>query len=171
MDSVHKTDLAGGKLCFDLSYQSHIKVDPGSLGHVDQLLDDLNAFRDDAHVAAWKPSGVDGHTWEVLTLVWNGEANTADKLVERLPYRQYSKGDYHKTLLYLVQKGWIEEGPDGYLVTEEGKKIRDQAEVDTDAIYFGPWKALADGEINRIGALLSELRDINLKLGQELHAE
>ncbi len=171
VDSVYRTDLTGGKLCFDLSYQSHIKVDPGSLGHVDQLLDDLNAFRDDAHVAAWRPFGVDGHTWEVLTLVWNGEAKTAEKLVERLPYRQYTKSDYQVTLEDLVQKGWIEEGSDGYRITDEGKKIRDQAELDTDANYFGPWKALMDEEINRVGELLSELRDINLKLGQELNAE
>ena len=82
VDSIQKSELDGGKTCFELSHGRHIIVIPGSLAQVDQHLDDLIAFRDDAHIAAWKPVGVDGHTWEVLTFVWNGEVSTAEKLVE-----------------------------------------------------------------------------------------
>ena len=85
---------------------------------------------------------VDGHTWEVLTFIWNGDATTAEKLVERLPYRQYTADDYQVTLEDLVQRGWIEAGADGYCVTEAGKKIRDDAEDATNQNYFSPWKIL-----------------------------
>jgi len=162
--SINQTDLGGRKICFDASYGGHIQVEPGTLSHVDQLLDDLNAFRDDAHIAAWTPVGVDGHTWEVLTLVWNGEATTAETLNERLPYRQYTAEDYQGSLEDLVQRGWIEEGVEGYLVTDAGKKIRDEAEAVTNENYYRPWKVLTDSELTRIGDLLKELKETNLKM-------
>jgi len=82
-----KADFSSGVHCLNISHNGHPQMEPGSLAQIDQHLDDLNAFRDDAHIAAWTPTGVDGHTWEVLSFVWNGEANTAEKLVEQLPYR------------------------------------------------------------------------------------
>ena len=56
-------------------------------------------------------------------------------------------------------------------MTDEGKKIRDKAEADTNSNYFKPWEALSEEEINRLGDLLSELKEINLKLAEELNAE
>ena len=164
VDAVDQSDLAGGKICYKSSHGGHIQVEPGTLAQVDQLLDDLNAFRDDAHIAAWTPVGVDGHTWEILTFVWNGDATTAEALNERLPYRQYTVKDYQGSLDDLVQRGWIEEGSEGYLVTDTGKKIRDEAEAATNENYFGPWKVLTDSELDRIGDLLEELKEINLKM-------
>ncbi|MCK5793444.1 MAG: hypothetical protein KAH12_01975 [Anaerolineales bacterium] len=164
VDSVDQSELAGGKICYIASHGGHIQVEPGTLAQVDQLLDDLNAFRDDAHIAAWTPVGVDGHTWEVLTLVWNGNATTAEALNERLPYRQYTVEDYKGSLEGLVQRGWIEEGAEGYLVTDAGKKIRDEAEAVTNENYFRPWKVLTDSELTRLGDLLEELKETNLKM-------
>lgn len=162
--SVDHSELAGGKICYKASRGGHIQVEPETLAQVDQILDDLNAFRDDAHIAAWTPIGVDGHTWEVLTFVWNGEATTAEKLNERLPYRQYTMEDYQGRLGDLVQRSWIEEGAEGYLVTEAGKKIRDEAEAATNEYYFGPWIVLTDPELARLGELLEELKETNLKM-------
>lgn len=164
VESINQTDLGGRKICFDASLGGHIQVEQGTLAHVDQLLDDLNAFRDDAHIAAWAPVGVDGHTWEVLTLVWNGDATTAEALVKRLPYRQFTKEEYQATLKDLAQKGWIKPGQDGFAVTEEGKKIRDEAEEATNANYFGPWNNLSDDEVVRLGELLTALKGANLDL-------
>ena len=162
--SVEQSELDSGKISFRASHGGHVPVEEGTLAHVDQLLDDLNAFRDDAHLAAWAPVGVDGHTWEVLTFVWNGDATTAEALAERLPYRQFTKEEYQGTLEDLVQKGWIEQGQHGFKVTEEGKKIRDEAEEATNAYYFGPWKALSDEELSRLSDLLTSLKKTNLKL-------
>ena len=164
VDSIKQAELGGSALCFDISFNGHIPVEPGTLAKVDQHLDDLNAFRDDAHIAAWQPIGVDGHTWEVLTFIWNGDANTPEKLVERLPYRQFTAEEYQITLDSLTQKGWIEIGQDGYLVTEEGKNIRDEAEEATNRNYFEPWKTLGDEELKRLGDLLVALREANLNI-------
>jgi len=167
VESISQTDLGGRKICFDTSYGGHIQVDHGTLARVDQHLDDLNAFRDDAHIAAWKPAGVDGHTWEVLTFIWNGDATTAKKLAERLPYRQYTADNYQATLESLVKRGWIEEGDDGYVVIAKGKKIRDDAEETTNQNYFGPWKVLSDDDVKRLGELLTALKETNLELMPE----
>jgi len=171
VDSVSQTDLGSRKICFDASNGGHIQVDHGTLARVDQHLDDLNAFRDDAHIAAWRLSEVDGHTWEVLTFVWNGNATTAEGLAERLPYRQYTADNYQNTLEGLVKRGWIETGDDGYIVTAKGKKIRDDAEDETNKIYFGAWKVLSDDEVKRLGELLATLKETNLKLIPEDDAE
>jgi len=164
VQSVDQTDLGHRKICFESSYGGHNQVESGSLAKLDQQLDDMNAFRDDAHIAAWKPMGVDGHTWEVLTFIWNGDVNTTEGLAENLPYRQYTNEDYQATLEDLVKKGWIEGKGDGFVVTEKGKNIRDEAEDATNANYFGAWKVLSDDEIARIGELLTALKETNLKL-------
>jgi hypothetical protein len=164
VESVSQADLGDRKLCFEVSSGGHIPVEHGTLSKVDQHLDDLYAFRDDAHIAAWKSTGGDGHIWEVLTFVWNGDANTPEGLVERLPYRQYTAENYRDALDTLAQKGWIEVGTEGYVVTPEGKKIRDEAEEATDRNYFAPWKALNDVELKRLGELLTALKEANLKI-------
>ncbi len=167
VESISQTDLPGRKICFDASFGGHIQVDHATLGRVDQHLDDLIAFRDDAHIAAWRPASVYGHTWEVLTFVWNGVANTSEGLAERLPYRQYTIENYQETLDVLAKKGWIELGSEGYVVTEAGKKIRDDAEETTNQNYFGPWKVLRDEELLRLGELLKNLKETNHKMMPE----
>jgi len=87
VDAVRKADHIKEKISFEISHFGHAKVNTETLAQADQHLDDLNAFRDDAHLAAWAPVGVSGITWEALSFVWNGEAATVEKLVERLPYR------------------------------------------------------------------------------------
>jgi len=159
-----QVEFPTGTLCLDILHNGHPPVEAGTFGQVDQLLDDLNAFRDDAHIAAWTPVGVSGHTLEVLTFVWNGEANTVEKLVERLPYRLYTAEDFAETLEDLTRRGWIESGEDGYNITETGKKIRDDAEAQTNTNYFVPWEVLSDGELSKMGELLKELTETNNKL-------
>jgi len=171
VDAVNKADHLNEKISFEISHFGHPEVGNGTLAQVDQHLDDLNAFRDDAHIAAWAPVGVSGNTWEALSFVWNGEANTVEKLVERLPFRNYESEDYLRTLEDLVQRGWIEANEDGYTVTEKGKKIREDAETATDTNYFLPWKSLSDDELDQLGNLLEGLKSANLKLAEENKAE
>ena len=171
VEACTKADLSNEILCLDISRNGHPRVEAGSLAQVDQLLDDMNAFRDDAHISAWTPVGVDGHTWEILSFVWNGEANTVEKLVERLPYRTYLAEDYTATLNDLTERGWIEPGEGGYQITAEGKHIRDDAEVATDNNFFAPWKVLSDDEVARLGELLKDLKETNLKIAKENKTE
>lgn len=159
-----KADLSSGVLSLELVRDGHPEVEPGTLAAVDQLLDDMNAFRDDAHIAAWTPTGAGGKAWEALTLIWNGEASTAEQLAEKLPYRSYTAEDYQAALDQLASQGWIEAGEEVFILTDAGREVRDKAEEDTNAFYFDPWKALSDQELDRLGGLLSELKETNLKL-------
>lgn len=162
--AADQTNLDSGTLCFDCSYGGLPLVAPSTLGEIDQLLDHLNAFRDDSHIAAWRSAGVSGQVWEALTLIWNGTANTAQKLAEILPYRGYSAGEYQAALDQLVDLGWIEEGPEGYQLTGKGTKIREKAEQETNTYYFQPWSVLGDPELEQLAVLLTELKESNLKL-------
>lgn len=166
-----KVKFNSGNVCFNASHYGHPKTVNGTLAQVDQLLDDINAFRDDAHIESWIPMDVSGHTWEVLTFIWNGEANTVEKLVELLPFRNYDREDYVNTLENLTQRGWIQLGEDGYLITDQGKAIRDYAEADTNKYFFLPWKELTDAEVNRLSELLNGLKETNLKLVESNEAE
>lgn len=162
--SAAETELSTGILSLELVQGGHPEVEPGTLAEVDQLLDDMNAFRDDAHIAAWTPLGVSGPVWEVLTFLWNGEVSTAEELAERLPYRNFIVDEYQKFLDQLVERGWAEAGDKGYQVTEAGKEIREKAEKDTDTFYFGPWKVLSDEDLATLKELLTDLKESNLKL-------
>ena len=162
--AVNETDLSSGKVSFDLVHGGHPEVEPGTLAQVDQLLDDLNAFRDDAHIAAWSPTGVSGQVWEALTFIWNGDASNAEELVEKLPYRSYTLEEFQKALDQLVEFGWAEVGESGYQLTSQGKDVRDKAEEDTDTFYFDPWKVLSAEDLQVLGDLLTELKETNLKI-------
>jgi hypothetical protein len=162
--AVGKADLAGGTLSFDLVHGGHPEVELGTLAEVDQLLDDLNAFRDDAHIAAWSPTEVSGQVWEALTFIWNGEASNAEELAEKLPYRSYTAEEYQKALDQLVELSWAEVGEGVYQISDTGKELREKVEEDTNAFYFDPWKVLSDEALDLLGGLLTELKETNLKL-------
>ncbi len=157
-------ELKTGRTAFDISHGGHPEVDSDSLAEVDQLLDDLAAFRDDAHIAAWAPTGVSGQVWETLTFVWNGEANTAEKLAERLPFRNYIVEDYGNALEELKELGWVEADDDGFKTTGEGQRIRDEAEALTNSNYFLPWSSLSNADLKELEELLTELKETNEKL-------
>lgn len=164
VESVGKTELPSGKLSFELVLGGHPEVGDGTLAEVDQLLDDLNAFRDDAHIAAWSPTGVSGQVWEALTFIWNEEAKTAEDLAEKLPYRSFAAEEYQKALDQLVELDWIVLGEEGYQLTSRGKELREKGEEDTNAFYFSPWNVLSDDDLELLGELLADLKETNLKI-------
>ncbi|HSG41876.1 MAG TPA: MarR family winged helix-turn-helix transcriptional regulator [Anaerolineales bacterium] len=171
VEACKQADLSNNRLSFDISNNGHPQVEPDSLAQIDQHIDDINAFRDDAHISAWTPSGVNGHTWETLSFVWNGEANTVEKLVESLPFRNYTAEDFTNTLNNLTERGWIEPGDDGYKITDVGKKIREDAEDATNENFFTPWKSLSDDELAKLEELLGKLKEINEKIVEESKTE
>jgi len=125
----------------------------------DQYLTDLIRFRDDAHLAAWKPYGVSGHAWEALTFVWRGEATTAGELVEKLPYRSHTVEEYQEALRDLVARGWIVEESGTCSLTEAGTGVREDAEEATNRLFFAPWACLDGAETARLRELLTRMRD------------
>lgn len=137
------------------------------LARIDQRLDDLGGFRDDAHLAAWQPYDVSGQAWEVFTFIWRGDASTAEELAERLPFRGYSAEAYTKALEDLVGRGWVERTADGYRLTEKGSRVRQDAEDVTDRLFFTPWVCLDVNERNQLDNLLTRLRNGLRKMGEE----
>jgi len=137
--------------------------DPGPDGppalRVLQLLADMNAFRDDAHLAAWRPYGTSGHAWEAFTYLWRGDARDADELAGKLATRRFSAEDYAAALDELAARGWIESAPNGgWQLTAEGQALRQAVEDETDRLYYGPWAALTEPELAALGEGLAALR-------------
>jgi hypothetical protein len=123
-----------------------------------KLLDVLS-FRDDAHVAAWRPYGADGQVWEAFTYVWRGDASTAAELAEKLPYRHYDEDAYAAALQELVARGWIAQEGEGFIATEEGKRLRQEAEDATDRYFDAAWAGLGEAEIKELKGLLERMAE------------
>jgi len=119
---------------------------------IDQAITDLYAFRDDAHQASWQDQPVDGHAWELLTLVWREAPQTLEALLEKVSGRGFEADETRAALDRLIGLGWLEEQQGELNVTAAGAAIREAAEVRTDTLYFGPWEILPD-------AALEELRE------------
>lgn len=111
-----------------------------------QYVADFNAFRDDCHMAAWRPLGVAGNVWEAFGLVANGTGPTADALFDALAYRGYSAADYAAALEKLASRGWVAAGAEGYTVTDAGRAVRDEVEERTNSAFYAPWDALSVSE-------------------------
>jgi len=137
--------------------------DPGPQGppalRVLQYLSDMNSFRDDAHLAAWRPHGTSGHAWEAFTDLWHGEARSADELAEKRAARRFSVEEYAAALDDLAARGWIEQGPDGgWQLTDKGRALRQTVEDETDRLYYAPWTVLPERELAELGESLAALR-------------
>ncbi len=139
--------------------QGHIDQEYAPLARIDQRLDDLNAFRDDVHLAAWKPYDVSGPAWEALTLVWRGDARTAEELSEKRPFRNHDVQANAATLAHLADRGWVKEVDDGFQITEKGQALRQEAEETTDRYYFAPWECLSTAEMVQLHDLLTRLKN------------
>lgn len=159
VESSLEAQEPAGKWCISTTHRGHPSEEYAPLARIDQHLDDLNAFRDDAHLAAWQPYDVQGHVWEAFTLVWRGEASTAEELVEKLPFRGYSAEAYAEALEDLVGRGWVEGTADGYRVAEKGDALRQEAEDATDRYFFAPWACLDVNERNQLFNLLTRLKE------------
>jgi len=121
---------------------------------------DINAFRDDAHMAAWRPHGVMGYAWEAFSLVCAGRARSAAALFNQLAYRGYSRHDYEHALGYLVSHGWLVMTRErSFRPSDRGQEVRREVEHLTDRYFYAPWqKSLSEREIATISDLVVQLR-------------
>ena len=158
VEAVQAAPEPPGKWSFRLSR----RIDPGqytpALVWIDQYLSDLNAYRDDAHLAAWRPYNISGATWEAFTRLWRG-ARTLDDVCEQLAFRGHARTTYAAALIDLVVRGWLEADSDGYRVTAAGLAVRQEAEAATDRYFYAPWRSLSDPELDELCALLAGVRD------------
>lgn len=120
---------------------------------------ELDFYRTDAHVAAWQVHNIAGNRWEALTVVWSGEADTLDKFFEEYSDRGFPRDEYAQAFQELVTRGWLEDNAGVYRVTDEGKRIRAEAEALTDKYFFAPWASLSESELEELVSLASQMRD------------
>lgn len=123
------------------------------------VCNDYNAFRDDAHMAAYHEQGVDGMTWEAFSFVDDGNAKNAEDLFDQLAYRGWTIEEWQDALNRLVKKGWLENKNDSYDTTDTGKEIRKIVEQKTDELFFEPWAVLSHDEQVDYVRLLHKLND------------
>jgi DNA-binding MarR family transcriptional regulator len=153
-----------------LMHKTHPQVEYPTMAKIDMQLDDLRAFRDDSHIAAWRPYGMSGRTWETLSFIWQGNAKTAAELSENLTFRGFEEDDYARSLEELAGKGLIKKGSGGFKVTDEGTALRLEAEETTNRIFYEPWRVLEENEQTRLRNLLIRMK-INLENLAEKVAE
>ncbi len=122
-----------------------------------ELRMDLGAFRDDAHLAAWRiQHDVSPHAWEILGMIWSQQVATEDRLVEDLARRGFSQRETAVALKNLQKLGWVAQNVTEYSLTEEGQTIRETAEQKTNEIFYQPWSVLSTSELDVLQRHLSE---------------
>ncbi len=127
---------------------------------------DFNAYRDDAHMAAFQPLGVGAFVWEAFSLICQETATTAERIFNELPHRGYSRLDYAGAIQNLTQRGWIKALDDNqYVVTEAGRGIRETVEQLTDRYFYAPWSYLSADEAEELQRRLVEVKAILNKMG------
>lgn len=120
---------------------------------------ELDFYRMDSHMAAWRVHNIEGNRWEVFSEVWGGKNNTLDKIFDELGFRGITRDEYASILQELIERGWIEDNAGVYQATSEGKRIREEAEALTDKYFFAPWACLNESELDELSSLASQLRD------------
>jgi len=141
-----------------LSHKLMPAADP-PLPYSEQLISCLTAYRDDAHLAAWRPSGLSATALEALTLLWRGEADSLEALCQKLAPRGHPRQVYAQALAELRQRGFIAGPDDAPRLTPAGQTFRDQVEAATDRYFFAPWGCLNAGEKEELAGLLIRLQD------------
>lgn len=141
-----------------LSYKLMPPVD-APLPYTEQCISCLAAYRDDAHLAAWRGTGLSATALETLTLVWREQAESLTEVASILSHRGHSPGVYVDAADELQNLGYLQGLDDNLALTEKGQKFRDRVEADTDKYFFSPWACFAEGERNELERLLSQARE------------
>lgn len=118
---------------------------------------DLQSYRDDAHVAAWKEHEIAGYVWETFSYLWEEKANTIAELMENLPLRGYEETIYAEALQELAQRGWVVEEDGKFVLTDEGKSLREEAEDLTNEYYFAAFAKLSEKDLEELDELLKQV--------------
>lgn len=120
---------------------------------------DLNAFRDDCHMAAWQLHALSGHTWEAFSYVCEGKAKNADDLFDALHYRGYTRQDYEAAIRELLTRKWVTRIEETQVAASQlGQRIRTEAEERTNTYFYTAWAVLRDEELHLLDNLLTSLQ-------------
>lgn len=154
------------KLCFDMQKRRVPTKVSSVLSDIEGFVGNLYGFRCDCHRHEWQQLDfdLDGPTWEALTAIWQGDANSVKSITEhRLnarPTRGFGEDVYAKSLAKLASYGWIEvedTDKETYQLTETGKAVRDDAENETDRLFYSIWSILNEDELKQLDNLTTQL--------------
>ena len=129
-----------------------------------RYLGDLAAFRDDAHMAAWRAYGVSGIEWDAFShiqgqYVFGEPVATAVDLTEKLgEFHGYDSVAYEQALHAVAERGWLAGENGRYRTTPEGEQIRQAVEDETDRLFYTPW-SLSQAELADMRSLMTQMRD------------
>jgi DNA-binding PadR family transcriptional regulator len=157
--AIEEAPVPAEKFNFHISRATTPDDRETAVSHIDQYITDINVYRDDAHLAAWRSSGITGQAWEALSYIWRGDANTAAALAKTLSTRGYDAADYEAALQDLAARGWVSEVDDSYQITATGKKVRDEAEEQTERNFLVGWATLNADETVALKNLLTQFKE------------
>lgn len=122
----------------------------------------LAAFREDCHQGAWRPHGVSGHAWEILTLMWHDYGDTLEEMLAFLAQRGANHAETQAAINALVAKRLLAEQPaepGRYRLTMDGQQVRRAAEVKTDRLFGLVLADVDDETLRRATALLRRVAE------------
>ena len=126
---------------------------------IEQAFSCLSAYRDDAHLAAWRSTDLSAISMETLTVIWRSQASSLDEVTDKLSNRGHPKKVYVDALSQSITKKYISGSNRMLRLTEKGKLFRDRVEAKTDQYFFTPWACLTKDEKNKMAVILTDLRE------------
>ncbi|MBK9051204.1 MAG: winged helix-turn-helix transcriptional regulator [Chloroflexi bacterium] len=156
---------ADGPWCLRYSRRRAPGDDAAAVLKINQYCADFNAFRDDAHMASYRPYGVSGQVWEIFWTIWQEQANTVDAIHEALVYRGLSRREVAQAVDELVTRGWVAAAENNdYTITEAGRAVRETAEQVTNERFYAPFVCLSETDLadllERLARLQTELTQL-----------
>ena len=119
----------------------------------------LEGHRDDCYIPTWSAYGVEGHTWEMLDFLSQGDSMSFADLHSKLSRRGVTEEVHAEDVRELARRGWVEESSGVVKATEAGKQVRVEVEAETERLFFLPWSCLNESELEELSGLASQLRD------------
>lgn len=159
LDASLASDDPPGTWCLAHSRNRALPDDAPPLAKIASYGADFNAYRDDAHMAAYTAHDVDGQTWEAFSFVRDGNATDADSLFAQLAYRGWTRGEWAVALSRLADRGWLASDGSGYQVTDAGRATSATVEAATDRYFFAPWETLTPSEQGELVDGMNALMD------------
>lgn len=167
---LHKVidlSLAGETDTWCLRYsRNRASNDAPRLYQIVQFTSDLNAYRDDCHMASFMPHHIEPYAFESFSFIWGDQANSPESVYDQIAYRGWSLAQFEQGFADLVKRGWIAaSGDNQYTATDAGQAVRREIEAETDRRFYAPWEKLGEGEAEEIQQLLQGLHDQCVELG------
>jgi DNA-binding MarR family transcriptional regulator len=150
-----------GKPSLEIGRRLEPAPDADPMIRIRRYLTDMAYYREDVHTESWQSYKVSGILWETLTYIWRDEASNAVEIMEKVSeYRRYTESDYTAAFDELVSRGWATKDNGKFILTKEGKSVREEAEDLTDQLYAAPFAALKDAEIEELTGLMEKLAEV-----------